>query len=187
VLTSCLEEVDRLSALVEDLLFLARSDSGNVSLPQSPVNLAEVLNDVTPALSVLAEEAGVSCTIESAPPVWVRGSEPLLFRLIFNLGENAVKYTPAGGAVMIRLKPGEEELSLEVIDTGPGIPLEDQDRIFDRFYRGDRAHSGGGTGLGLALVRSIVLLHQGQIAVESTPGRGSCFRVLLPLTEAPSP
>lgn len=186
VLTSCLEEVDRLSALVEDLLFLARSDSGNVSLPQAPVNFADVLSDVTPALSALAEEADVSCTIASACPLWVRGSEPLLFRLVFNLGENAIKYAPVGGVVTLGLQSFDGKASLEVIDTGPGISLEDQGHIFDRFYRGDRAHSRGGAGLGLALVRSIVLVHQGQIAVESTPGKGSCFRVLLPLVDPPS-
>lgn len=185
VLTSCLEEVDRLSALVEDLLFLARSDSGNVSLPQAPVNLADVLSEVMSALSALAEEAGVFCTIDAASPLWVRGSEPLLFRLVFNLGENAIKYTPAGGALSLNLKSSDGKASLEVIDTGSGIALEDQGHIFDRFYRGDRAHSRGGTGLGLALVRSIVLVHQGQITVESVPGKGSCFRVLLPLVEPP--
>jgi heavy metal sensor kinase len=183
VLTSCLEEVDRLSALVEDLLFLARSDSGNVRLPQTPVNLAEVLSEVSPALSVLAEEAGVSCTINSTTPLWVRGSSPLLFRLVFNLGENAIKYTPAGGALTIRLASSAGKAILEVTDTGPGIAPKDQGRIFDRFYRGDPAHSRGGSGLGLALARSIVLVHQGQIAVDSAPGKGSCFRVLLPLGE----
>ncbi|HXG21278.1 MAG TPA: histidine kinase dimerization/phospho-acceptor domain-containing protein, partial [Methylomirabilota bacterium] len=107
VITSCLEEADRLTALVEDLLFLARSDSGNISLPQTPVNLAEVLNDVAPALLALAEDAEVTCTIAPAAPVWVCGSEALLFRLIFNLGENAVKYTPSGGVVTITLTSNE--------------------------------------------------------------------------------
>jgi heavy metal sensor kinase len=187
VLTSCLEEVDRLSALVEDLLFLARSDSGHVSLPQTPVNLAEVLNDITSALSALAEEAGVTCTIAPALPAWVRGSEPLLFRLVFNLGENAIKYTPAGGAMTISLKTDETWISLEVSDTGPGIAPEEQERIFDRFYRGDRARSRGGAGLGLALARSIALVHNGQIGVASTLGQGSCFRVSLPLAHTLRP
>jgi two-component system OmpR family sensor kinase len=185
VLTSCLEEVDRLSALVEDLLFLARSDSGNVSLPQTPVNLAEVLNDVAPALLALAEDAEVTCTIAPGAPVWVRGSETLLFRLIFNLGENAIKYTPAGGGVVITLTSSEKEASLQVSDTGQGIAPEEQERIFDRFYRGDQARSRGGAGLGLALARSIVLVHHGRITVESNPGKGSCFCVMLPLA-APS-
>ncbi len=181
VITSCLEEADRLTALVEDLLFLARSDSGNISLPQTPVNLAEVLNDVAPALLALAEDAEVTCTIAPAAPVWVCGSEALLFRLIFNLGENAVKYTPSGGVVTITLTSNEKEASLEVSDTGQGVTPEEQKRIFDRFYRSDQARSRGGVGLGLALARSIALVHHGQITVESNSGQGSCFRVTLPV------
>lgn len=183
VLTSCLEEVDRLSALVEDLLFLARSDSGNVGLSQAPVNIADILDDVTPALSALAEDAAVTCTIHSTQSLWVHGSESLLFRLVFNLGENAIKYTPPGGSVLLVLNKNKDKAVLEVSDTGPGIAPEEQERIFDRFYRGDRARSRGGTGLGLALARSIALIHHGCIAVESTPGKGSTFRVILPLVE----
>jgi signal transduction histidine kinase len=107
----------------------------------------------------------------------------LLFRVIFNLGENAMKYTPVGGRVEIALHKHEQEAVLEVKDTGPGIAPEEQGHIFDRFYRGDRARSRGGTGLGLALVRSIVQLHHGRIAVTSTLGQGSCFCVTLPLSE----
>lgn len=185
VLMSCLEEVDRLSALVEDLLFLARSDSGNVGAPQITVNFADILDDVTPALAALAEDAGIDCRIRPMQSLWVRGSESLLFRLIFNLGENAIKYTPTGGVVTIMLEQENDKALLTVTDTGPGITPEEQEHIFDRFFRGDRARSRGGTGLGLALARSIVLLHRGQITVESTPGEGSTFRVTLPLIEKP--
>jgi two-component system sensor histidine kinase SenX3 len=115
----------------------------------------------------------------------VRGSESLLFRLIFNLGENAIKYTPTGGAVTITLDRENDKAVLAVTDTGPGIASEEQERIFDRFFRGDRARSRGGAGLGLALARSIVLVHNGQITVESIPGKGSTFRVTLPLVEEP--
>jgi heavy metal sensor kinase len=184
VLTSCLEEVERLRTLVEDLLFLARSDSGNIRVPQIPVNLAEVLEDVSPALLALAETAEVSCSIAPASALWVQGNAPLLFRVIFNLGENAIKYTPAGGNIVIALSEHDNEATLEVKDTGPGIAPEEQTHIFDRFYRSDRARSRGGTGLGLALVRSIVQLHNGRITVTSAAGQGSCFRVALPLASA---
>ncbi|HKA53859.1 MAG TPA: ATP-binding protein [Candidatus Binatia bacterium] len=180
VLGSCLEEVDRLSALVEDLLFLARSDSGNLNPAQSPLDLAEVLEEVVPALRALAETAGVTLTVPAPPAVWVRGNRPMLFRLLFNLAENAIKYTPAGGTVEVELGQGDSVAKLTVRDTGPGIAPEEQARIFDRFYRGDPARERGGTGLGLALARSIVLVHNGQINVESTPGQGSCFSVTLP-------
>ena len=180
VLSSCLEEVDRLSALVNDLLFLARSDSGSLELAHTSVNLAEVIEDVRPALLALAEPKAVSCRISSPAAVWVRGNTPMLFRLIFNLGENAIKYTSAGGRVELRLTRQADQARLEVQDTGPGIAAEDQGRVFDRFYRADSARTRGGAGLGLALVRSIVLLHNGQITLESEAGRGSCFRVVLP-------
>jgi heavy metal sensor kinase len=181
VLTSCLEEVDRLSALVEDLLFLARSDSGNISLAQTPINLAEILAEVVPALRALAETAGVTFTVTTSPAVWVRGNSPMLFRLIFNLGENAIKYTPSRGTVEVVLSQDDSVAKLTVRDTGPGIAPEEQARIFDRFYRGDPARGRGGTGLGLALARSIVLIHNGHITVESALGQGSCFHVTLPL------
>ncbi len=181
VLTSCLEEVDRLSALVEDLLFLARSDSGNVQLTETPVNLASVMADVTPALHALADAAGVTLSVPPVPQLWVGGSTSMLFRLIFNLGENAIKYTPAGGRVDIVLGQHGADAELEVRDTGPGIAPNEQAHIFDRFYRSDRARGRGGAGLGLALARSIVVLHRGAITVESIPGAGSRFRVVLPL------
>jgi two-component system OmpR family sensor kinase len=180
VLTSCLEEVDRLSALVEDLLFLARSDSGSVQVTQTPVDLATMVAEVGPALQALADAAGVMLSIPTSPPLWVGGNASMLFRLIFNLGENAIKYSPTGGRVELTLTRRGAKAVLEVRDTGPGIPLEEQTHIFDRFYRGDRARSRGGVGLGLALARSIVSLHDGSIVVESTAGTGSCFRIVLP-------
>jgi heavy metal sensor kinase len=185
VLRSCLEEVDRLSALVQDLLFLARSDSGNMQVGKTPVNLSDVVNDVALQLRALAETTGVTFVVAASTPAWIEGNESMLFRLVFNLGENAVKYTPADGKVEIVLQPDARDAILEVRDTGPGIPPEEQERIFARFYRGDPARSRGGTGLGLALARSIVLLHRGRIAVESTAGQGSRFRVVLPLLVPP--
>ena len=181
VLGSCLEEVDRLSALVNDLLFLARSDSGGLDPALTSVNLAEVIEEARPALLALAERKAVGCRISSPAAVWVRGNASMLFRLIFNLGENALKYTPAGGQVDLRLTRQADRARLEVQDTGPGIAAEDREQIFERFYRADAARTRGGTGLGLALVRSIVLLHQGRIGLDSEVGRGSRFWVVLPL------
>ncbi len=182
VLASCLEEVDRLSALVEDLLFLARSEGGSVRVTQAPVNLAEVVAEVAPALQALADSATVTLAITPSGAAWVRGNTSMLFRVIFNLGENAIKYTPAGGRVAVALHQSGNEVELQVCDTGPGIPAEDLPYIFDRFYRADRARGRGGVGLGLALVRSIVVLHGGTIAAESTPEAGTCMRVVLPLS-----
>ena len=184
-LTSCLEEVDRLNALMEDLLLMARMDAKALSTPASLVDLADVVQEAAPALIELANRAGNQCTVVAATPLWVQGYESLLFRLVFNLAENAIKYTPRGGTIEVVLEQQGSAAVLQVKDNGPGIAAEAQQHIFNRFYRGDPSREGSGTGLGLALVRSIAELHQGQISVSSTIGQGSCFRVVLPLVAAP--
>ena len=185
-LASCLEEVERLNSVVEDLLLMARMEGNALSARPTRVNLAEVLEDVAPALSELAARAGNSCTVSPAPPLWIEGYDSLIFRLVFNLAENAIKYTPAGGKIEVMLQQQNSSAVLEVKDDGPGIAPDAQEHVFDRFYRGDPAREGSGTGLGLALVRSVVHLHQGDIRVFSALGEGSCFRVVLPLAPNPS-
>jgi heavy metal sensor kinase len=178
-LESCLEEVGRLSSLVEDLLFLARADAGAVVPPSEPVDLAAVVSDAAPALEALAARAGVHLTLEPAAAP-ARGSAPLLFRVVFNLVENAIKHTRAGARVTIATRTDDGAAVLEVRDDGPGIAPEDRERIFERFYRADPARERGGAGLGLPLTRAIVVLHGGRITVTGGPGAGSCFRVILP-------
>jgi heavy metal sensor kinase len=176
-LESCLEEVERLNSLVEDLLLMTRMDGNALSLSRQNVDLAEVVREVNPAAEALAEKAGNDCTIVSSnAPLWVRGYESLLFRLVFNLVENAVKYTPAGGKIEISLKSGDGLAILEVSDNGPGIPADQQEQIFERLYRGDQSRNGAGSGLGLALVHSIAQLHGGKVSVRSEAGKGSCFQ-----------
>lgn len=185
-LGSCLEEVERLNSLVEDLLLMARMEGNALSAAPTPVNLAQVLEDVAPALSELAARAGNNCTVAAHPPVWIEGYDSLLFRLVFNLAENAIKYTPAGGKIDVALRQHNGAAVLAVRDNGPGIAADALEHIFDRFYRSDPAREGDGTGLGLALARSIVQLHQGKITVSSRPGEGSLFQVSLPLAPDPS-
>jgi signal transduction histidine kinase len=186
-LVSCLEEVDRLNSLMEDLLLMARMEGKALSAAPRPVNLAEILKDAAPALSELAARAGNVCTVAAAPPQWIEGYDSLLFRLVFNLAENAIKYTPSGGRIEVTLEQQDGSAVLQVKDNGPGIPPDAQEHIFDRFYRGDPAREGSGTGLGLALVYAIVELHRGQIHLSSDVGKGSCFRVTLPLSSPASP
>jgi len=183
-LESCLEEVDRLASLVEDLLFLARSDAGALALSRERVDLASVVADAAPALEALASRAGAAFRVEPSPAVPVQGSAPLLFRVVFNLAENAVKHAGAGAHVTVSTRSDGDRALLEVRDDGPGISPEDREHIFDRFYRADPAREGGGSGLGLPLTRAIVQLHGGEVGVTSTPGMGACFRVSLPLAPA---
>ena len=185
-LASCLEEVDRLNSLVEDLLLMARMEGNALSALPKPVNLAEVLEDVAPALTELAARAGNVCTVAATPPLWIEGYDSLLFRLVFNLAENAIKYTPSGGKIEVTLEQQDHSAVLQVKDNGPGIAPDAQEHIFDRFYQGDPAREGSGTGLGLALVRAIVELHHGQIHLSSAVGKGTCFRVTFPLAPAAS-
>jgi len=184
-LDSCMEEVDRLNSLVENLLLMARMEGKALPTAPKPVNLNQVLQDVAPALTELAARAGNRCTITAPTSVWVKGYDSLLFRLVFDLAENAIKYTPCDGRIDVALQQQEGKAFLEFRDTGPGIRAEQQEHIFDRFFRGDQAREGTGSGLGLALVKSIVQLHSGEIQVSSTPGAGSVFRVTLPLIPDP--
>jgi signal transduction histidine kinase len=160
---------------------MARMEAKALSTPPTPINLADVVQDAAPALTELATRAGNHCTVVAVKPLWVQGYESLLFRLVFNLAENAIKYTPEGGTIEVTLEQQDRSAVLQVKDNGPGIAAEVQEHIFNRFFRGDPSREGSGTGLGLALVRSITELHHGQINLSSTPGRGSCFRVTLPL------
>jgi heavy metal sensor kinase len=185
-LASCLEEVDRLNSLMEDLLLLARMESNALGSGRAPVNLAEVLEDAAPALRELSAKAGNTCIIRAAPPLWTLGYEALLFRLVFNLVENAIKYTPPGGSIDVSLAQQDGAAVLQVKDNGSGIGPDALEHIFDRFYRGDPSREGSGTGLGLALVQSIVQLHQGEIHVASALNQGSTFRVAMPLVPAPA-
>ena len=180
------DEVRRLSRLVNDLLSLARAEAGQ-GLALRPVELDRVVTDVLRAMRT--EVAQHRLLVEHLEPALVMGDADRLRELLVILLDNAVRYTPAGGEIRVGLtsEPGRE-VALSVADTGIGIAAEDLPRIFDRFYRADRARSRatGGTGLGLAIARRIVEAHGGRIEVESQPGRGSRFTVRLPAGRGPT-
>jgi heavy metal sensor kinase len=183
VLESNLEEIDRMTRIVDELLFLSRADMGEVKMERQPVKLEALLEDVHRQASLLGQAREVQVVLGLVAPATVLGDELRLRELFLNLVDNAVKYSRPGGSVEIGLVAESNRAVVSVTDHGIGISSEDQARIFDRFYRTDdaRAHTKKGTGLGLAICSWIVESHQGGIAVESEVGKGSTFTVTLPL------
>jgi two-component system phosphate regulon sensor histidine kinase PhoR len=173
---------DRMAALVEDLLELSRLESGTEKPMWEEVSPAEVVADVTASFADLASRKGVALSQadKGAPTVVADGD--WLRRILTNLVENAVKYTPAGGAVLVESGPADGGARLTVVDDGPGIAAEHLPRLFERFYRVDKARSRelGGTGLGLSIVKHLAEGMGASVAVESTPGQGTCFIVTMP-------
>ncbi len=174
----------RLSALVTDFLSLSRLESGELGLDPKTLDLRSLVRNVAQTLRPVAEDKGIELRV-SVPkePVTVLGDGENLRQSIGNLVDNAIKYTLDGGHVWLSLQASSQKAVVEVADTGLGIAAEETDRIFERFYRVDKARSRemGGTGLGLAIVKHVTQAHGGQVSVESEPGRGSIFRLELPL------
>lgn len=177
-------EVDMMGQMVQELLELARIESGQVPLQLLPTPASEILLPPAERLRPLAERAGLTLVVSLPPHLPALLVDPERIRqVISNLLHNAIKFTPAGGKVTMAAVAGVGEVVLSVTDTGVGIPAEDLPRIFERFYKADRARSGGGTGLGLAIAKHLVLAHGGRIWAESVEGKGSTFYVALPTAE----
>ncbi len=176
-------EIDRLSGIITDLLTLTQMDSRRYALKTDAVDLSALCEETLHALRPAADKAKLSLEDSIAPDVVLMGDESKLSQVVYNLIDNAVKYTPEGGQVAVRLESEGKEAVLTVSDNGIGIPEEDVKHIFDRFYRVDKARSRatGGTGLGLSIVAQMVKLHGGDIAVTSENGKGSVFTVHLPI------
>lgn len=179
---SILEECDRLTRLVDDLLMLSRADAGAVPLSRTTFDLAALAREVAEMLGVLAEDKRQTLDV-AAGHVRVVADRSLVRRALLNLLDNAVKHSPEGAAISVRVRAEQDSAIVEIADSGAGIPVEHLTHIFDRFYRVDAARSraeGGGAGLGLSISRWAVEAHGGRVEVESRPGNGSIFRVVLP-------
>ena len=180
-------ESGHLAQMVTELLDLARIEQGATTLRRAAVDLGRVADSALARLRVYAERQGVAARGEvpaTAAERTIAGDEARLEQLLVNLLHNAIKFSPAGGNVVVRVVPQPDEVRLEVADSGPGIPRRELERIFERFYKVDRARTragaGGGTGLGLSIARHIVESHGGRIWAESQEGRGARFQVSLP-------
>lgn len=179
---SALEEVERLAHIVEGLFAISRLDAGEAAAEWVRLDFAQLATATADQMSLLAEDKGIKLSCEATTGVWVEGDRARLKQVVVNLLDNAIKYTPQGGAVGLKISLQDGKAVLEVTDNGIGIPAEALPRVFERFFRVDQARSReqGGAGLGLSIVKSICTAHHGRVDASSGPGRGSRFRVELP-------
>ncbi|MGA3006451.1 MAG: ATP-binding protein [Opitutaceae bacterium] len=184
-LGSLLEEVERLSKIVERLFALSRLDAGEAQAESVQFDLAKLAATTAEQMALLAEDKKIAVTCDARQPVPVKGDQARLKQVVVNLLDNAIKYTPDGGTVHLKVAAAHHHAVVEISDTGIGIPSGALPHIFERFYRVDQARSRqpDGAGLGLAIVHSICQAHGGKVTAESVLGKGSRFRVSLPLAE----
>jgi two-component system phosphate regulon sensor histidine kinase PhoR len=174
-------EVDTLTQMAAELLELTRIESGQVPLDLKAVSPSGLLHSAADRMKMQAERAGLALRVECPPGLpQVLADAPRLEQVLINLLHNAIKFTPPGGEVLLLAETGEGVVRFAVRDTGAGIPADDLPRIFERFYKSDRARSGGGTGLGLSIARHLVEAHGGNIRADSMEGRGSTFTFTIP-------
>jgi two-component system phosphate regulon sensor histidine kinase PhoR len=179
-------EVDRLVQMVTELLELSRLESGQAPLARDPVDVQRMLEQAVERMRPQADRKSLDLTLNVAPNVpSIIGDAQRLEQTLVNLIDNAIKFTPEGGSVRVSAKSVDGAVQVDVEDTGDGISAEKLPRIFERFYKVDRARGDRGTGLGLAVVKHTVEAHGGTIRVRSQEGHGSTFTIVLPLSGAP--
>ena len=175
------QEAQRLIALVEDIIRLSRLDEGEGGLEREDVDLLKLSDQVVHRLEPAARKQDVALKV-TGRSVKVHGVASVLEEMLYNLCDNAIKYNKPGGRVTVTVDYLGQDAQVQVEDTGIGIPQEDQSRVFERFYRVDKSHSKeiGGTGLGLSIVKHGAALHDGQVRLESTPGKGTKVTLVMP-------
>ena len=175
-------EINRLTGIITDLLTLTRTDAKNQEMKKEPVDMSALTEEILHLLKPAAGKRNQSLTGEVESGLVLQGDQSKLHQILYNLTDNAIKYTPDRGRIHVSLRQEGDDVVWRVRDNGVGIPEEDQDHVFERFYRVDKARSRetGGTGLGLSIVRQLVTMHGGEVTVESVPGEGSEFTVRLP-------
>jgi len=185
-IVSALEETYRMSRIVESLLTISRLDAGEARLDRSQLDLSHLVASITDEMTVLAQDKAISLRTFAEENICVEGDRTRLQQVVANLIDNAIKYTPEGGTVEVKVRGEGGKAVLEVTDNGIGIPTTAIPHVFERFYRVDKARSraSGGAGLGLSIVKAICMAHGGEITLSSEEGRGSSFRVELPVSAA---
>jgi heavy metal sensor kinase len=182
LLASHLEEIDRMSQIIDDLLLLSKADTGKMQLNVSDIDLKDLILQVYVGMKISAEKKDVALIVDDLQDARLKGDELKLRRMLWNIVENGIKYTNSGGKVEISSSSDDGYVRIDVKDTGVGIGEEDIKYVFDRFYRADRARKReSGTGLGLSISKWIAEAHKGAIEVESHPPSGSLFSIKLPV------
>jgi signal transduction histidine kinase len=178
---STIEECDRLLGLISTLLVISRTEAGVSPVETQPVDLSAVALDACDLMAPMAEDKGIALRCSAERPARCQADVRLVQRMVANLLDNALQYTPSGGTVTVSTDtlPGDR-VTVAVADTGVGIAPDDLAHVFKRFYRCDRSRTHSGSGLGLSLVQAVATSHGGRVAVDSAPGRGSTFTVTLP-------
>jgi heavy metal sensor kinase len=184
IIGSMLEEVNRLTRLVESLLTISRADAGQIELHPTTVNALELVQEAAALLESLAEEKQQTVVVDGNPILNVWADRLILRQAVINLLDNAVKYSPVGGSIHVDVSANRDTVLIAFQDSGPGIPVEHRDKVFQRFYRVDeaRTRAEGGTGLGLSIVKWAVSVNGGSIEFDSDPGHGCTFTVRLPVS-----
>jgi signal transduction histidine kinase len=178
-------EIDRLSRIIDKLLMLTKMDVNDKELEMKNINIKELLQGIVKSLSALARKKNIQLTLKTNEDIYVLIDEDKIWEAIFNIVDNSIKYTPNNGSVTISMEKSDYNIMIMIEDNGIGISDGEINKIFDRFYRIDkaRARETGGTGLGLSIALSAVKLHGGEIQVESQVGRGSKFKIIIPYRE----
>jgi signal transduction histidine kinase len=183
-LADCVEESDRVVAMLETLMDISEAETGTLRLNLEPLSVASLLSDAVDLHADLADAKAITLSVRAPDTIIVSADRNRMRQALANLLDNAVKYTPHGGRIEIAAEAAGPDAVIAVRDSGIGIASEDLPRIWDRLYRADHSRSERGLGLGLSLVRAIVQAHRGRVEVESTLGGGSTFRLFLPLAPA---
>jgi len=185
-LAECIEEAERVTTLLNTFMDISEAENGAMKLHLQPLNAAELVHDIVDLYSIVAEEKSQKISAEIPSELTICADPGRIHQAIANLVDNAIKYTPDHGHIALRAKALGKEILLSVSDDGPGIPPEDQERIWERLFRCDKSRSKRGLGLGLSFVRAIASAHNGRVELESTPGQGSTFTLHLPVAAAVS-
>ena len=184
-LMDCAEESERIVNTLDTLMDISEAEKGIMSLKSESTDIVSLVRDVVDLYQYVAEDKGVSLSTALPEALYVQVDSNRIRQVVANLVDNAVKFTSSGGAIVIEAVPGETDVAILVRDNGIGIPAQDLPRIFERLFRGEEGRSQRGLGLGLSMVQAVVRAHKGRIEVESSPGHGATFKVLLPVVADP--